>query len=127
MAQRTNRRGRVLLAKLDPIVRLGLVQGLAAEGGIDVLGEEQTDDAIIRTASMSMPDVIVIDGDSEGTPALSERLRDVAPDAKLILLPREEARSTILDPPADRPRRVALPVIEALRSELNQSRPTTEE
>lgn len=117
---------RVLLAKLNTVMRSGLVQELA-DDGIEVIGQEQSEEGIVRTALIATPDVIVIDGDSLGAPELRERLRRVAPEAKLILLPRDEVWPTIFDPPAGRPRVIPPPVMEALRNELRGSRQRIEE
>jgi DNA-binding NarL/FixJ family response regulator len=107
-------------------MRSGIVQEFA-DDGIEVIGQEQSQEGIVFTASIATPDVIVIDGDSHGAPELRERLRRAAPDAKLILLPRDEAWPTILDPPTGRPRLIPPPVLEALRNELRGSRPRIEE
>jgi len=117
---------RVLLAKLDTVMRSGLVQEFAHDG-IEVIGQELDEEGIVFTASIATPDVIVIDSDSHGAPELRERLRQVAPEAKLILLPRDEVWPTILDPPPGRPRLIPPPVLEALRTELKGSRQRIEE
>jgi DNA-binding NarL/FixJ family response regulator len=117
---------RVLLAKLDSVMRSGLVQEFS-DDGIEVIGQEQSEEGIVFTASIATPDVIVIDGDSHNAPEFRERLRKVAPGAKLILLPRDEVWPTVLDPPAVRPRLIPPPVLEALRNELRGSRPRIEE
>jgi hypothetical protein len=117
---------RVLLAKLDTVMRCGLVQEFS-DDGIEVIGQEESEEGIVFTASIATPDVIVIDGDSQNAPELRERLRKVAPEAKLILLPRDEAWPTVLDPPAGRPRLIPPPVLEALREELRGSRQRIEE
>jgi hypothetical protein len=117
---------RVLLANLDTVMRSGIVQEFA-DDGIEVIGQEQSDEGILFTASIATPDVIVIDGDSQGAPELRERLRRAAPGAKLILLPRDEAWPTVLDPLPGRPRLIPPPVLEALRNELKASRQRIEE
>jgi DNA-binding NarL/FixJ family response regulator len=117
---------RVLLARLDTVMRSGFVQEFAGDG-IEVIGQEQSGDGIVFTASIATPDVIVIDGDSHDASELRERLRRVVPEAKLIMLPRDEVWPTILDPPARQPRVIPPPVMEALRTELRGSRPRIEE
>jgi DNA-binding NarL/FixJ family response regulator len=107
-------------------MRSGLVQEFS-DDGIEVIGQEQSEEGIVFTASIATPDVIVIDSDSHNAPELRERLRKVAPGAKLILLPRDEVWPTVLDPPAVRPRLIPPPVLEALRNELRGSRPRIEE
>lgn len=117
---------RVLLANLDTVTRSGIVQEFA-DDGIEVIGHEQSEEGIVFTASIATPDVIVIDSDSHDAPELRERLRQVAPDAKLILLPRDEVWPAVLDPAAGRPRLIPPPVLEALRNELKGSRQRIEE
>jgi len=124
MSQRPT--ARVLLAMLDTVMRSGFVQEFAGDG-IEVIGQEQSEDGIVHTASIATPDVIVIDGDSHNAGELRERLRQVAPEAKLIMFPRDEVWPTVLDPPSGRPRVIPPPVMEALRSELRGSRPRIEE
>ena len=117
---------RVLLANLDTVMRFGIVQEFA-DDGIEVIGQERSEDGVVFTASIATPDVIVIDGDGDDAAKLRDRLRRAAPGAKLILLPRDEVWPTILDPLAGRPRLMAPPVLEALRNELRGSRQRIEE
>jgi AmiR/NasT family two-component response regulator len=112
---------RVLLARLDTVMRSGLVEEFASDG-IEVIGQEQSEEGIVFTASIATPDVIVIDGDSHDAPGLRARLRQVAPEAKLILLPRDEVWPSVLDPAAGRPRLIPPPVLDALRNEVRGSR-----
>jgi DNA-binding NarL/FixJ family response regulator len=117
---------RVLLAQLDPMVRVGLVGALADEG-IDVVGEERDEDALLLTAEQAAPDAIVLGSDAPGAAELGDRLRAVAPNAKLILLPRDESGSEVLDPWSRTPRTMCSPVSEALLRELAPSRPNSKE
>lgn len=117
---------RVLLANLDTVMRSGIVQEFA-DDGIEVIGQERSEDGIVFTASIATPDVIVIDGDGDDAAKLRDRLRRAAPGAKLILLPRDEVWPTILDPLAARPRLMPPPALEALRNELRGSRQRIEE
>lgn len=117
---------RVLLAHLDPMVRVGLVRALD-EQGIDVLGEERDEDALLLTAELAVPDAIVLGSDGDGAPALGARLRGVVPSAKLILLQRDESGSEVLDPGSRKPRAMCSPMSEALVRELAASRPNSKE
>jgi DNA-binding NarL/FixJ family response regulator len=117
---------RVLLARLDPMVRVGLVDALADEG-INVVGEERDDDALLLSAEQITPDVIVLGSDTAGAAELGDRLRAVVPSAKLILLPRDESGSEVLDPWSRMPRTMRSPVSEALLRELAPSRPNSKE
>jgi DNA-binding NarL/FixJ family response regulator len=116
----------VLLAHLDPMVRVGLVRALADEG-MQVLGEERDEDALLLIAEQALPDAIVLGSDAEGSDELGERLRAVVPEAKLILLPRDESGPKVMDPRARTSRTICAPVSRALLHELAASRPISEE
>jgi AmiR/NasT family two-component response regulator len=116
----------VLLARLDPITRHGLVRALA-DDGVDVVGEEQSEEGIVRTASELSPAVIVLDGECEESDDLSRRLRAATPGSRLILMPREERECAVFEPAEGRPRRSAGHLLQTLREALFASRPTTEE
>jgi hypothetical protein len=89
VSESATRRTRVLLANLDPIVRLGLSRVLA-EDQIDVLGDECDLAGIVLTARQARPDAIVVGGVD---PALVEGLRAAAPDAKLIFFEQDEGQT----------------------------------
>lgn len=117
---------RVLLANLDPIVRLGLARALA-DDGIEVVGEEHEGDTIVLTAGQSHPDAIVLGADEVGSEALGKRLRAASPETKLILFVRDEHGLQVLDPRAKRPRTIHAPILDTLLAELSDSRSNTEE
>ncbi len=117
---------RVLIAHLDPMARVGLVRTLSDEG-INVLGEECDEDALLLTAELVVPDAIVLGSDCDGAAELGDRLRAVVPSAKLILLPRDESDIEVLDPWSRKPRAMCSPVSEALIRELAPSRPNSKE
>jgi len=119
-------KARVLLAHLDPMVRVGLVRALADQG-VQVLGEERDEDALMLTVGQVLPDTIVLGSDVEGAAELGERLRAAAPGAKLILLARDESGPEVMDPGARTSRTICAPVSEALLTELSASRPISEE
>jgi len=115
---------RVLLARLDPMVRVGLARVLADEG-VQILGEERDVDALLLTARQALPDAIVLGSDDAGAAELGDRLRAAVPTAKLIMLPRDEAGTEVLDPWT--PRAIRSPVSEALLNELAPSRSNSKE
>lgn len=115
-----------MLANLDPIIRLGLAQALA-EDGIDVVGDEQHEDAAVLTAAQACPDAIVLGGDEQDSVTLGERLRTAAPESTLIFFMSEEDGSHVLDPRTRSARRMRSPITEALLAELSDSRSKTEE
>jgi DNA-binding NarL/FixJ family response regulator len=117
---------RVLLAHLDPMVRVGLTRALADEG-VQVLGDERDEAALLLTAGHALPDAIVLGSDGVGAAELGDRLRAAAPQAKLILLTRNESGSEVLDPWSRTPRAIRSPVSEALLDELAASRLNSKE
>jgi DNA-binding NarL/FixJ family response regulator len=124
--ERRSKRTRVMLANLDPIVRLGLAKALA-DDGIDVVGDEHDDDGAVLTAGQALPDAIVLGSDDERSVALGERLRLAAPDTKLIFFARDENGSNVLEARSTSPRRIPAPVAETLLAELSEARPKPEE
>lgn len=115
---------RVLLANLDPMVRLG-VTGVLGSDGLDVLTEEGTLGEIVARAAAFDPDAIVLGRDAAGDD-LRRRVRAVAPRAKLLLLAPDESELDVFDPGRDSPRRIATAVSDALVSELNECKPPRE-
>jgi DNA-binding NarL/FixJ family response regulator len=114
----------VLLANLDPMVRLG-VSGVLGSDGLDVLTEEGTLGEIVARAAAFDPDAIVLGRDAAGDD-LRRRVRAVAPRAKLLLLAPDESELDVFDPGRDSPRRIATAVSDALVSELNECKPPRE-
>ena len=53
-------RPRVLLGNLEPMVRLGMIDVLQ-EDGVEVIGEEERDQALILMAGRLRPDAVVLD------------------------------------------------------------------
>jgi DNA-binding NarL/FixJ family response regulator len=112
---------RILLGNLEPIMLVGLRRVLAEEGML-VVGEEQAADQILGEAERLQPDIIVLDLDSAHGGQLTEDVRSVAPNAKLIFWARDETLMEVLDPSACDARVVALTAPEELRSELTTSK-----
>ena len=107
----------VLLGNLEPMARVGMAR-LLTENGIQVV-DGTPPGALVDAARRFRPDAIVIDlGDS--TPReLSARLRDAAPEAKVILWARDETEMEVFDPGDTTPRRVRTAGPDALLSELS--------
>lgn len=112
---------RILLGNLEPIMLVGLQRVLADEG-MDVVGQEEVLDQILGEAERLQPDVIVLDLDSTRAGLVTEGVRRVAPNAKLIFWARDETLMEVLDPQAIDARVVALTAPEELRSELTNQR-----
>ena len=108
---------RVLLGNLEPIVLIGMTRVLG-EAGADVIGHEQHPSQIVTQAGRLRPDVVVIGLDGVGSRRLGQRVREVAPDTKVILWARDETVMEVLDPDAADFRRVEEGLPEQLRSEM---------
>ena len=111
---------RVLLGNLEPIVLIGMTRVLG-EAGADVIGHEQHPSQIVTQAGRLRPDVVVIGLDGVGSRRLGQRVREVAPDTKVILWARDETVMEVLDPDAADFRRVEEGLPDQLRSEMGGS------
>jgi DNA-binding NarL/FixJ family response regulator len=79
---------RVLIADDDDLMRAGLVELLAGEAEIDVVGEASTGREAVERARRLDPDVVLMDvrmPDLDGIGAARELAR-AAPDAKVLIL-----------------------------------------
>jgi DNA-binding NarL/FixJ family response regulator len=112
---------RVLLGKLEPIVRLGMIDVLE-EDGIEVIGEEERPQALILMAGRMRPDAVVLDLLDRSSRDLCERVRTASPETKVILWARDEDAMEVLDPGSTTPRRFFTAVPEELRNELSTVR-----
>ena len=112
---------RVLLGNLEPMVRLGMMDVLR-EDGVEVVGEEERPQALVLMAGRLRPDAVVLDLLARSSRELCDRVREAAPDTKVILWARDEDAMEILDPGATTPRRYFTAVPEELRMELSNVR-----
>lgn len=117
MSTASARPSRVLLGNLEPIALIGMRRMLASDG-IDVVGEEATPADIVLAVERLEPDAVVLALDHGASRALGERVREVAPRAKVIFWARNERVMEILDPGAVAPRRLRRAAPEGLCSEL---------
>ena len=114
-------RPRVLLGKLEPIVRLGMIDFLAAEGA-DVIGEEERPQALLLVASRLRPDIVVLDLLERSSRELAGRLRSASPGSRVVLWARDEDAMEVFAPGATAPRRSFAGLPGELRGELRQAR-----
>jgi DNA-binding NarL/FixJ family response regulator len=112
---------RVLLGNLEPMVRLGMMDVLR-EDGVEVVGEEERPQALVLMAGRLRPDAVVLDLLARSSRDLCDRVREAAPQTKVILWARDEDAMEILDPGATTPRRYFTAVPEELRMELSNVR-----
>jgi hypothetical protein len=118
MAGTSQPRRRVLLIGLDPMVRVGMARALA-QGGAELLDETHPNpDALVRRVAESGPDAIVLGGGLSGVPALSARLRAVAPGATFMLWRTDSRMVAVLAPGAGSPRVIPAPTEAELSNEL---------
>jgi DNA-binding NarL/FixJ family response regulator len=110
-------RPRVLLANLEPMTGLGMRRVLA-EGGIEVV-EEDDADGVVAQVRRVLPDAVVLGFDGQLSLDLSERVRNVVPETKVILWTRDETAMQVFDPGSDKPRRIQSGTPEALLGELS--------
>ena len=108
---------RVLLGNLEPMVRLGMIDVLR-EDGVEVVGEEERPQALVLMAGRLRPDAVVLDLLARSSRELCDRVREAAPETKVILWARDEDAMEVLDPGSTTPRRFFAAVPEELRSEL---------
>jgi len=89
---------RVLLADDHPVVREGLRGMLAAEPGIDVVGEAGSGDEVVTVARRLRPDVILMDlrmPHGDGVSAI-ERIAGHRPGARIVVLTTYDTDADIL-------------------------------
>jgi DNA-binding NarL/FixJ family response regulator len=89
---------RVLLADDHPVVREGLRGMLAAESGIDVVGEAGSGDEAVAVALELRPDVILMDlrmPRGDGVSAI-ERITKDRPEARIVVLTTYDTDADIL-------------------------------
>jgi DNA-binding NarL/FixJ family response regulator len=104
------------------MTRLGMRRVLA-ESGIDVVDEDDAAGVVVHVGRL-LPDAVVLGFDGEHSLELSERVRSVAPDAKVILWTHDESAIEVFDPGSSAPRLIQRDVPEALLGELSAGRST---
>ena len=114
---------RALIGNLEPVARLGMIRVLE-DGGLEVVGHDDRPDALVEQARLLQPDAIVLGLELDGSSDLGARVRVAAPEAKLILWPRDEAEMHVFDPGSSAPRLVTTSASDALIRELHTGRST---
>lgn len=109
---------RALVGNLKPVARVGM-ESVLGEGGIEVVGTDERPDAIVEEARRLQPDAIVLGFDPARPSDLRDRVRDAAPQAKLILCAHDETEMQVFDPGSSAPRCIRASVSDALLSELS--------
>jgi DNA-binding NarL/FixJ family response regulator len=107
----------VVLASLEPIVALGLQRSLLS-CGIEAIIEWGRPSQVAALAGRLQPYAVVLGLEPETSRSLQYRIRRAAPDAKVVLLARDEDAAEVLDPGAEHSRRISEAVADRLASEL---------
>jgi DNA-binding NarL/FixJ family response regulator len=107
----------VVLASMEPVVALGLRRTLL-NAGVDATIESGGPSEVAALAGRLQPHAVVLGLESRSSIALRSRIRRAAPDAKVLLLSREEDVVEILDAGTDEPRWISEAVAERLAGEL---------
>lgn len=94
------------------------------DGGLEIVGEDDLPDSLVEQVRRLQPDAIVLGIEVDSTGDLGERVRSAAPEAKVILWPRDETEMQVFDPGCSAPRRISGPATDALLMELRTGRPT---
>jgi AmiR/NasT family two-component response regulator len=111
------KRPRVMLGDLGPIALMGM-RRLLSEDGIEVVGGQPVASMTLEV-ELLRPDVVVLDLDRADSQQLSDSVRRVCPQTKVVLWARTENVMEIMDPGASRPRWVISGVPEDLLAELS--------
>lgn len=114
---------RALLGNLGPVAALGMTRVLE-DGGLEVVGGDDLPDNLVEKARRLQPDAVVLGYEVGGESDLGERIRDAAPEAKLILWRRDEGEMHVFDPGSSAPRRLPASASEVLLEELRAGRST---
>lgn len=118
MSYQPARRTCVLIGNLEPMLRLGMSRVLEGDG-IDVVDEQGPPAEIVEQARRLHPDAVVLALAGRASRELGEEVRAAAPEAKVILVARDETAMEVLGPGSTAPRRVHRAVSDALLSELS--------
>jgi hypothetical protein len=106
-----------MLGDLGPIALMGM-RRLLSEDGIEVVGGQSIAGMTLEV-ELLRPDVVVLDLDRADSQRLSDSVRRVCPQTKVVLWARTENVMEIMDPGASRPRWVISEVPEDLLAELS--------
>jgi DNA-binding NarL/FixJ family response regulator len=107
----------VLLANLEPVALVGMTDVLSG-GGVDVVVGNGEAPEIVDRVRRIRPDALLLDRESQFALQIGRQAREVAPETKVILWPRDESEMEILDGASTEPRRVAVSPSRALLNEL---------
>jgi DNA-binding NarL/FixJ family response regulator len=114
------RRPRVLVANLEPMLLLGMTTMLA-DGGVEVLNDNGQPASVVEEACRLHPDAVVLGTAGPGRD-ISRLVRDALPASKVILWSRDETEMEVFDPGSTLPR-IRSGASDELLSELVGPRP----
>ncbi len=95
----TDRVLRVLVVESQPAERRRLVDSLAGEPGLDVVGETENPEHAVALAASILPDVVLLAANLEDTShgEIVAKLRGAAPKAHVLVLTRAEDGDALAD------------------------------
>ena len=111
----------VLLADLRPMLCVGM-HGMLTEHGMQVVNAS-TEPDLREAVERLQPSAVVLDLDGHSPHDLTAIVRTACPEAKVVLLSRQEDVMEVLDPGADAPRYVFGDVPAELCAELVINQP----
>jgi DNA-binding NarL/FixJ family response regulator len=114
---------RVLLANLDPVVLLGMIE-ILEDGGVEVVSEGCDEGLIVSECERLRPDAVVLGSDGGSSRVQMERVLAVAPATKVILWARDEQEMEIFERGSTTPRRAPSALPSALVRELSDRQAT---
>lgn len=90
---------RILIADDHPVLRSGLRVLLAADSGLEVVGEAGTGEETLRLAEELLPDVVLLDISMPGESGIEtvRRLKEKVPALKVLFLSMHEEEGMLLE------------------------------
>ncbi len=85
---------RVLLGHFGSVVRIGLGE-LLSEGGYEVLAEETPDETLIERLVDALPDVVMLDLDSEHGSQTAQAISAAFPSVKVVAFSANHQRMKV--------------------------------
>jgi two-component system NarL family response regulator len=90
---------RIMLVDVQSLFRHAMVGVLGDEHGLEVVAEADDAFGAVMTAERTLPDLVLLDADplDEDLTSLIERMRDSAPDCRILILANDDQLGTLAD------------------------------
>lgn len=87
----------VILADSNELIRIGLRSVLSTIGDIQIAGEANDNDSLVKQVSSFKPDIVLIDYASEGfTIDVIQEIHDISKDIKFVAITQEQSGQTMV-------------------------------